>query len=1466
VAAEKKKAEVERKRVEEEEQKKAEEEKKRMAEEERRRKEDDTLKVVFSTRRKSIQLNNIILKKQQEEKKIEEERKAFETMVNAEVTERQSFGQSRFWFLNQALKDKTTFNMCVLVRLEGKINKKQMENAVTTVGSRHESLRTRFFATGEYMENPMQGIAPSSTIKFEHKRIKGEAAAKEEMEKMTKHTWDLERYDTMKISMLSSSDTMHWLLIACHHIIMDGFSFNVFFADLEKAYKGRRLPVLPEASQYRAFAKLQHTNWEGGLLKDDIQYYRDMIPKDLKPVPLFPFARTSTRLPLASYGANKIEVRIPAALTSKIKAASRKAKATTFHFYLATLQVLMFRLLKDCDDFFIGIADANRVDDKFTPTLGFLLNLLPMRFERNSAATFSEAVTQARNKVYGGLAHSKLPFNILLEQLDIARSSAHTPLFQIFVDYRQGVQERQKYMGVNAHGQDWHIAKSGYDMTLDILENPDGEARLELGLQKQLYTTENAKVLLDGYVTLLTAFAATPDANWTEPEVWQKEMVSKALDAGRGGKIEYEFGPTMAHRVDEMIRQHGSETALKDGSGRAMTYAEMGRRIDSIASAIISAGATNGARVAVFQQPTADWVCSLLAIFRAGAVYIPLDLRTPLTRLAAIANEAKPHAILADDHTLADANELGARDAKIINASALPAGGDATNNQAQGDGPAVILFTSGSTGTPKGIHINHTNIIKQVEGFAKQCDVKATGGCVLQQSAYSFDKSLQQIFLALANGATLYVVPAEQRGDPIAQVQIMATEGVTHTAATPSEYMMWFRYAKESLVKCNAWKFALLGGEPATEPLLEEFRNLGLPLRVINSYGPAEITMSCAKADMPYMTMQHGDPIPVGYLLPNYSAYIVDEKMQPVPIGFSGEIVLSGVGVSSGYLNNEELTQQKFTPDIFGGSGNMYRTGDKGRLGEDGMLYCEGRLDGDTQIKLRGVRMELEDIENTILQSSNGALEGAVVTLRGDQDAAFLAAHVVFSPTYTEDKDNLLTRLPTLLPLPQYMVPSVFVSLDSLPLTAHLKVDRKAIKALELPEDDNAVVEEAAELTTTESQLGAIWRDMIPRIPALQPNSNFFYIGGNSLLLVKLQAIIRKTLHANLKLIDIMNAATLSSMARLIDDNKVDHIYWESEIALPEIPASKGAAPKKGKDLTVMVTGATGVLGRRLIPQLTSDSRIAKVYCVAVRPQDGSVRSRIAEQCSKVEVKEGDLTLPRLGLSEQDAATISSSVDVIFHLGANRSFWDSYYELRPHNVQSMRELIMLSAPRKIPIHYVSSGGVTAYESTSPPSDGSDGYVASKWAAERMLANASSELGLPCVAHRPTMASGGVSDAPVEVLDELMDLAKQLQKKPLLDGLSGSLGIIPGNVIAKNVADAIFSQAATGFEIIPQYSAFNADVKSLHDRVKADTELEALEGVPALKWMGMAKKKGWSQFMVGQELTMSNAGEQVISRR
>lgn len=638
---------------------------------------------------------------------------------------------------------------------------------------------------------------------------------------------------------------------------------------------------------------------------------------------------------------------------------------------------------------------------------------------------------------------------------------------------------------------------------------------------------------------------------------------------------------TLPHRIDHVAQQYPERLALMDGTSNNLTYSDMIGRIEAIGEALQHAGVRPGSRVLVFQQASSDWVCSMLAIMRVGGVYVPLDLRNPMPRLAAVARDCEPSAVVVDDSTRVDSRQLAVNNSRIIDVSSLGHQPSApVANCAVSDSPAAILYTSGSTGSPKGIIVTHSSLRNQVEGYTKTWKLGAER--VLQQSAFTFNHSSDQIYTGLVNGGMVYIVPNSQRGDPRMVTKIVEQQSITYTKATPSEYLLWLEHGYSSLRRASSWKFAFGGGEPLTTSVTNGFAELGLlQLRFFNSYGPTEVSISSHKMEIPCHEMGSlgaMSRIPCGHSLPNYHTYIVDEKQKPVPLGMPGEVCISGAGVSLGYLNNQRLTDQQFVANPFAtpddaarGWTQMYRTGDIGHLAKDGALVFHNRVAGDTQVKIRGLRIDLRDIESNIVAAAAGVLKEAVATLR-EGDPEFLVAHVVFSPhqnDQVESKSLFLEQLLSRLPIPQYMIPVVAIPLDRLPLTNHAKVDRNAVKDLPLPRQmgSTPLGGSETEMTGTMLQLKRVWLNVLGKNNEqlgldITPSSSFFLVGGNSLLAIRLQTQINKAFHVMLRLVDLLSTHTLHGMARKIEEGaSANSIDWEQEIALPDIAIGCGTPP-----------------------------------------------------------------------------------------------------------------------------------------------------------------------------------------------------------------------------------------------------------------------------------------------------------------
>ena len=971
-------------------------------------------------------------------------------------------------------------------------------------------------------------------------------------------------------------------------------------------------------------------------------------------------------------------------------------------------------------------------------------------------------------------------------------------------------------------------------------------------------------------------------------------------------------------RIDEVVIDSKDHAALVDNEGHTMTYNQMIARSRRLAFSLVDAGVKQYQIVGVYQQPSADFICSILAIWSIGATYLPLDTRVVSSRLQRIVADCEPSAILCHEHTIESASQLGISDLHLINISSLKSETSVklgSVNTAAND-VAVILYTSGSSGTPKGLPIRHISLLNQIKAMTDTFKVGAE--VVLHQSAASFDVAMQQIFMCLFNGGTLHIASQETRLDPLQITRMIAARKITWVHATPSELSQWIRYGSAYLSTATSLHYVFSSGETLTKSLVKDIQKLNRPgLRLINVYGPAEAGVVTG-SEIDLADLQ--DDIPLGRPLPNIAVYVVDRDLRPVPAGMTGEIIITGAGNIQSYLKKPELSTTSFVKDTLTPTGlyqgqlaAVYRSGDMGRYEVDGQLYFKGRIAGDLQVKINGVRVELEDIERSIIDASEGIIKKSVAITKRDPD--FLVAFVEFVQDFPDvEKQSFLRVLLQRLPLPRSMTPAMLIATEVIPLNSHGKLDRRAVEALPLPKD---FAGEDEFMSETELALRELWIGCLPesivKATSITPTSDFFHLGGNSYLLVHLQRLIRRRFNVHVPVMSLYDTSSLASMAKRINSgDSIVAIDWHAETSITQALAAKQivtnarnagslALHKTTSGLTVVLTGATGYLGSRILKSLTDDDRVSVIHCVALREHTEVSPRILTSQSQKLRLHAGDFSEPRLGLTQQVFDNLADTVDLIMHSGANRAFWDYYDNLRGPNVNSTKTLVDLAASRRTPIHFISSGGVQLFRDSveaglypnesvaafPPPLDGSNGYLASKWASEVYLEKAAKELIIPVFIHRFVPVTADNQNAPpIELLEELKGLALHLKALPSPSGWVGTFDLSPANDLATELASkALDSLAQREDELIKEVAAPLPSFVHHVSKVKLSMESvgqymekfqevneggeavdEVFERLPPLQWAGKAKKEGLSWHFTSTDFVSMGGVEGVGLRR
>ncbi|KAM7215919.1 lovastatin nonaketide synthase [Rhypophila decipiens] len=1462
----------------------------------------------------------------------ERESKAFVGTPEYLLTEKVSFSQASLHFLDSFLSNPTALNVTTQFDIAGELNIPRFSRALERTIAQHQAFQTSFF-TEPGSSEVRQGILASSTVKkshLTHLNLTNNDEVDRMFDMLAGKRWDLSSGHTLQCVLVTRSAQSHTVIFGCHHIIVDAASWHAFSRDLDMAYQ---LQPLPPSSSYLDFSKQQMRLLDSGEMDQGIAYWtRELMDPLPEVMPLLPFAMTKTRQSsqqeARKYLLNHNSQReLGPVIVDRVKHISQTCQATPMQVYLATLQTLLCRLL-DLEDICIGVAQTGRGsnDGPFADTVGHFTNILPMRFRVDKGGSFSNLLGKTSATVLSGLAHGDVPLEVIIRNIR-AGAGAHrqannaipalSPLFQVAFNYRIGDLLHKRLGNCTIDLVRFKDADNPYDLAFNIMQSSQGAHILHITSNAELYSSAATDTILDMYADLLQSVCQDPSRDLHAYSMCTPERAEKAIELGRGPRIQQRPWPeTLTERVGQVCLELPNSIAIRE-EGKSVTYAQLRLQVDKTARALLdSAGAittsisnsSSGSRivVAVLCEPSAQLYAAMLAVLRIGAVYLPLDPTLPMGRHREMLEVSAPSLLVFHDRTADRVASLnGHVTIPVLNLSTVAesSGGDSSTAPtvcSHGDG-AFLLFTSGSTGKPKGIKLTQQGFMNYA--MAKSALLDLHQPKVLQQSSIGFDMSLAQVFNAFVNGGTLVIAPSLVRGDPVRIAELMLQESVDLTIATPSEYGMLATYAGDILGRCVSWRHACSGGEVLSGSLVSALRKLELPgLALVDCYGPTEVSCSVT---LQIVQLDGNAPVPnsVGNAIPNTSLYVVGKDNEPLGVGMPGEICVGGAGVARGYLDTAsvKLDASNFIPDkiappedIARGWGAMYKTGDKGCLRDDGSLVYLGRIDDGTSVgvvKIRGLRVDLQGVASALLTAADGRLLDAVVTLRGQPGSEFLVAHVLGSGRQVPsrvDFDHVKARLV----LPRYMIPSIIVSVDSLPKTANGKVDRRAVERLPLSDSRDVVQEpseengEAPVATLAEGELRWIWQDVLSPVfvhdkPNIGPETDFFAVGGSSLLLVHLQSAIKEKMGISMELHRLYAASTLSKMAVALSQQREcvvpDAIDWLKETSVPGqvleyVDAALTDSNDSGTMMSsvprstnrqVILTGSTGFLGGEILKVLVASPDVSKIHCIAVADRlKDKLPSAAAD--AKVIIYSGSLSSPSLGLSQHDIKTFQSNADQIIHAGAQGHCLNNYFSVRQANYMSTQFLAtVLALPRRVPMHLISSPRVILFSGActvtsenqepsslaafQPPTDGSEGFTASKWASERFLEELSRLTKLPVTIHRPCSPIGPSAphDDAVNAVIRYSVLSRTVPYAPSAEGFFDfqDVGVLAAAIVA--TAPIITPSSEKGRLPVSFYhhsSGIPVPCNKLAERLR-EVHQCSFETVSLSEWIENARKLG-----------------------
>ena len=1043
-----------------------------------------------------------------------------------------SYAQERLWFLDQLDPDSAGYNMPGALRILGELNVSILEQSFTHITERHENLRTVFKTKNgkpvQVIKDPEYFHIPVTDLTNETEK---ENKAKELAIADAGIPFNLSTGPLLRAKLVKLKETEYILIVNMHHIISDGWSMGVLIRELgtimNSLIKGDSPNLTPLPVQYADFSVWQRQWMEAGELDRQLSYWK----KQLADSPDFLHLPTDyTRQPIQTYNGATIKFTIPENLTTGINDISRKYGATIFMTLLSSFKVLLNKLTGE-DDICIGSPIANRNRKEIEGLIGFFVNTLVLRTKIEDNQDFGDILKAVKQTTLDAYSHQDTPFEKLVEELSPDRNMSYSPLFQIMMTLQNIPDENINIGDLKTSPFEIESEISKFDLSLN-LEESENILQGSFEYNTDLFKKDTISRLIKYYLRILEAITKNSEIKIADIELIDEEEKHKLLIEWNNTKTD--LTDKYIHQLFELQVAKTPDNIAVVFQNKYLNYSELNVKANQLAHTLINKGVKSESVVAIVMNKSIEMITAILAVMKSGGAYLPIDPKFPDDRIGFILDDSNAKIILTQAHLFDKLKNYGSINSKIINLNdsniyySKTVNPDLINKSSD---LAYIIYTSGSTGHPKGVMIEHSQIGNHIHILKKSLAINEPLNFSLLAS-YTFDASIEQIFIPLTTGGKLYLPSEEESMDAYKFWNTMEREQINVIDTVPA-YM-------DTLLDTDSWKVCdkvgnknfIIGGDVFSKELLAKLRNCFPDARIYNTYGPTETTINATEYKISDNVIER--TVPIGKPLPGYKCYILDSNGKLLPQGIPGELCIGGIFVARGYLNRPELTAEKFishlTPALSSGmrgstSERIYRTGDLARWLPDGNIEYLGRI--DTQVKIRGFRIECGEIEAILIQNEN-IKESVAVQYKEPGRKNVLVAYIVF-----KDTENILTStdLRGILAkqLPDYMIPSYFVQMDKLPLNSSGKIDRRA-----LPKPDKALggsKEYVAPQNETEEKLVKIWSEIL-KVEKIGIYDNFFELGGHSLLATQVISRIRETFNSEIPVRALFESPTIEGLAK----------------------------------------------------------------------------------------------------------------------------------------------------------------------------------------------------------------------------------------------------------------------------------------------------------------------------------------------
>jgi amino acid adenylation domain-containing protein len=1048
-----------------------------------------------------------------------------------------SFAQQRLWFLDQLEPGSAFYNVPAAVRLKGELQVAALARTLSEIVRRHEVLRTRFVMAGG---EPRQEVLAAEEVKLtvadlsnlsEEERA---AAVPKAIEAESREPFDLAHGPMLRVKLLRLSEQDHVVLLTMHHIVSDGWSMGVLIKEVATLYsaysQGGESPLRELPVQYGDFAVWQRGWLQGDELERQLAYWREQ----LQALPVLELPTDRARPAVQSYRGAQLTFRLSPEVSAGLRELSRREGVTQFMTLLAAFQVLLSRYTGQ-DDIAVGTPIAGRSRIEIEELIGFFVNTLVLRTNLAGNPPVKELLGRVRDVSLGAAAHQDVPFEKLVEELQPERDLSRSPLFQVMFALQNSTKDLHELANLTLSPLEADPGTAKFDLTIFLHLTKDGVLGM-LEYNTDLFDVASIERILVHYKTLLQGIVTYPEQRILSLPILPEPELRQLLTEWNDTVTEFPQDACF-HQLFEAQAERSLSAIAVETDDEKLTYDELNRRANRLARFLVTKNVGPETVVAVLAPRGIPLLEAMLAIFKAGGAYLPLDPRHPTTRQVQILTQSKAALVLVTDELepliVQAVEQLSGAGVRVYSLEQVLE--HATENLELRSTPqnlAYVIFTSGSTGMPKGAMIEQRGMVNHLYVKVRELDLSPPD-ILAQTASQCFDISVWQFLAPLLVGACVRIFSDEVAADPRGLLDALETEAVSVAETVPSmlRAMLSQIHATASVQdSLAALRWMVVTGEALGPEICRVWKeSVGDRIRLLNAYGPTECSDDVTHYEVKQTPGEHVVRMPIGRALSNTQLYIVDRQMGLVPTGASGELCVGGVGVGRGYMYDAERTAEHFVPDPFGGGAGarLYRTGDLCRYLRDGEIEFQGRI--DDQVKVRGFRIELGEIEAAL--ESHPAVRQAVVTVRDEQQ---LAGYVVGESGLGNERE-MAAELRAFLRerLPEYMMPQRWVALDQLPLTANGKIDRQRLPA---PSGTGAVfADEERRQTQVEELVAAIWSEVL-KLEAVARDENFFELGGHSLLATQVISRVREVFGVEVELRRLFAEPTVRGLSRNIEE------------------------------------------------------------------------------------------------------------------------------------------------------------------------------------------------------------------------------------------------------------------------------------------------------------------------------------------